>query len=334
MRKVLEQVDRAWTKVEVALCVAVAGALLGALTLWVALKGLSSRTTDTYFAGLAFRALAGALLLGPGGWRLARRAPAPVRSALAAAAVAVGVALGWALRGAGVDYFGNLMGWLQDGSSLTLVGGLRGLGTRLTLWLSLLGASLATAGGRHVSIDVATRALGERLRGPFALAGGLLAALVCAVSAWGFLDYTAVDTFHAAPGARAGEKLAAVASGLGRSAFIARRQLALDVRMLPKVVGGAAWASSFTAAEWNDWLDASDWAAHFTPEQAASLRETGEPTAVRAPLVAVPGAPARGLLVHALNLVIPFGLLMMALRFLLWVLRGGPQEEPHAGGAP
>lgn len=332
MRRALEQLDRGWTKLEVALCVAVAGALLGALTLWVALKGLSARTTDTYFAGVVFRALAGALLLGVASWRLGRRAKAPVRSALTAAAVALGVALGWALRGAGVDYFSNVMGWLQDGSSLTLVGGLRGLGTRLTLWLSLLGASLATAGGRHVSIDVATRALGERLRVPFALAGGLIAALVCTVSAWGFLDFTSVDTFHVPQGAPAGEKVAAVARGLGRYAFVARRQVALDLRMLPRVVGGAAWASSFTAAEWNDWLDASDWAAHFPPEQAQVLRETGEPTAVRAPLVAVPGEPARGLLVHALNLIIPFGLLMMALRFVLWVVRGGPQDEPHAGG--
>jgi len=53
----------------------------------------------------------------------------------------------------------NVLNWLQTSSSLMLVGGLRGLATRLTLWLALLGASLATSQGKHVHADVAVRYL-------------------------------------------------------------------------------------------------------------------------------------------------------------------------------
>ena len=51
----------------------------------------------------------------------------------------------------------------------------------------------------------------------------------------------------------------------------------------------------------------------------------------RMPLLAMPGESPRGLLVKDLNLVVPLGLLWLALRFLLWVARGAPAEGAHAG---
>jgi len=45
--------------------------------------------------------------------------------------------------------------------------------TRLTLWLALLGGSIATAKGKHINIDVVMRFLTPRMRIPVAvLVGG------------------------------------------------------------------------------------------------------------------------------------------------------------------
>ncbi len=336
MTRALARLDAAWTRLEVALVVAVTAALSGSLFSWVALKGLSARTTETYVAGAVFRALTLALVGGLAARWLTRAWPEARRSRATWVACLLGVGLGWLLRDVGLAYFGNALAWLQDGSALTLVGGLRGWGTRLTLWLALLGASLATAQGRHVSIDVVTRALGEGARRPLAQLGGVVAMAVCLASAWGFFDFIALDSFHAPATSSAGERLSVVARGCARQAFFARRQLALDARMLGKVARGEPWDRSLTATEWNAWLDAGDWAGWVSPEVLAGLHEPQGAESTRAPLLSVPGEASRGLLVHTLNLVIPFGLVMLALRFLLWVIRGAPLEAGHEspGGAP
>lgn len=323
----LARLDAAWTRLEVALVVAVTAALAGSLLLWVSLKGLSARTSGTYFAGATFRGLGLALLAGIAARLLTRSWPEARRSQVTWVACALGVGAGWLLRDVGLGYFGNALAWLQDGSALTLVGGLRGWGTRLTLWLALLGASLATAGGRHVSIDVVTRALGEGARGPLAKLGGVVAAAVCLASAWGFFDFIALDSFHASSTSSASERVSVVTHGIARQAFFARRQLALDARMFGKVVQGQPWDRSLTATEWNAWLDAGSWADWVSADVLSVLHEAGAPESTRTPLLSVPGEGSRGLLVRTLNLVIPFGLVMLALRFLLWVLRGAPLEE-------
>lgn len=317
----LERLDRAWTRLELGLAVAVTFGLVLSLVAWVVLKGLAAKTTDTFFAGLLLRALLAAVVAGALSRRFTKSTAVTTGVALLAAASA------WAWRDAGAEYFSNLLGWLQDGSLLTWVGGLRGVSTRLTLWLALLGASLATATGRHVSIDVVTRALGDGVRAPLLRVGALLSAVVCVASAWGFFDFTAVDAFNAPPAASAGEKLAAVGGGLSRHASLAWRQVTLDVKVAPRLLTGARWNEALSAAEWNAWLDGAG---------DASLEVLREPdtNARRAPLLSLPGEPARGLLVKDFNLVIPFGLLMLALRFLLWVLRGAPVENAHGAEVP
>jgi hypothetical protein len=285
---------------------------------WVALKGLSAKTTDTFVAGLVFRAATLAVGLGALTFRASKR------PGLGWLAALVGVLVAWPIRNLGVDAFTNVLAWLQDGSVLTWLGGLRGLGTRLTLWLALLGASLATASGRHVTIDVVTRALGEGVRRPLASLGGLVAAAVCLVSSWGFLDFIAVDAFGAPQGGSAATQLGAVSSGLARHATRALVQARIDLHVAGRVVSGTPWSESVTGAEWNEWLGASD--------ELRSQRET-DPARLRAPLLSLPQEASRGLLVKDFGLVIPFGLLMMALRFLLWVLRGAPVESAHGAAS-
>jgi hypothetical protein len=310
----LSRLDRAWTRLELALCLGVVAALLGSLLAWVALKGLSARTTDTFVAGVLFRAALLALAAGLAARRLGPRA--------GLAAVLLGAAAAWPLRDVGVDYFSNIFAWLQDGSLLTWFGGLRGLGTRLTLWLALLGASLATANGRHVTIDVATRALGEGLRRPLARVAGLVTAVVCAGAAWGFFDFIAIDAFHAARGGRPAEQVTAVAVGLGGHLARAATQLKVDVHVATRVLWAQPWDRCVTGAEWNAWLG---------DDAALESQREADPAAWRSPLLSLPAEGSRGLLVKDCDLIVPFGLLMLALRSLLWVLRGAPVEGAHGG---
>jgi hypothetical protein len=314
MSALLERLDRAWTRVELGLCLAVAAALLASLLAWVALKGLGSRTTDTFYAGLVFRAVTAALVAGAVCRRWLPRAVGPAAVLAAASA--------WLWRDVGVDFFGNVFGWLQDGSLLTWFGGLRGVGTRLTLWLALLGASLATATGRHVTIDVVTRALGEGLRKPLARLGGVVTAGICLAAAWGFFDFIAIDAFHAPSAAAPTQKVTAVADGLGLHLSRAAIQLKVDLHVVGHVLQREPWDRCVTGAEWNAWLG---------DDAGLTSQREADPAALRSPLLSLPAETSRGLLVKDANLVVPLGLLMIALRALLWVLRGANAESAHGG---
>ena len=148
--------------------------------------------------------------------------------------------------------------------------------------------------------------------------------MVCVLAAWGFFDFTSIDAFHAAPTSSGAQKWSATTSGLSRHGSLAWKQFTLDMRMLGRVVGGARWDRSLPAEEWNAWLGDSE---EFTP-----LRES-DASVMRMPLLAMPGESPRGLLVKDLNLVVPLGLLWLAVRFLLWVLRGAPSEAPHGASS-
>lgn len=286
---------------------------MSSLSAWVVLKGLGQPS-------VSFRAVFGAVVLGVAAAIATRTRSASTQRIAVLSSLAVGTALAWAWRDLGVHHFANVLGWLQDGSTLALVGGLRGLGTRLTLWLALLGGSLATASGRHVTIDVVSRSLGPRWRHPLLILGGLLSAAVCFSAAWGFTDFIARDGFEGN-----GELVKPLTEGLSRQAFVIRRQLALDATVAGRILGGQRWDSALTPAEWNAWLDAGDWAAHF---DRPVLHEPLD-ASPRAPLVAIPGTVPQSYAVKALNLIVPFGLLMIGLRLLLWCLRGAPVQEPH-----
>jgi len=216
-----------------------------------------------------------------------------------------------------VRYFDNIKGWLQEGSTLTLLGGLRGLGTRLTLWLALLGGSLATASGKHIHVDVVFRFLPRKARVPVTILNYCAAAAVCFAAVWGFFDHIAIESYGSRADDRAGAKVENALHHIGNHAFFTRKQIGLDLRSLPRVLAGKRYDSWMSAAAWNEWVDDAGFESRWAPEKVKNLRIPLE-SATHPPFVVSPdGEGTRGALAHTLGLVFPFGLLAIALRFLL-----------------
>jgi TRAP-type C4-dicarboxylate transport system permease small subunit len=200
------------------------------------------------------------------------------------------------------------------------MGGLRGVATRLTLWLALLGGSLATGAGRHIHVDLVYRLLPKRLRLPASLLNTAAATLVCFAGVWGFFDHIAINSFGAKAEDTAGQKIADVANGVGDHFFLTRKQIGLDLRTLPHVLGGARYDRWMTGHAWNAWVDDGGFTDHYTAEQVASIK-VPEETETHTPLVVSPdGSTTRGMLTHVLGLVFPFGLFAIGLRFILRAL--------------
>jgi hypothetical protein len=323
-------VDRLWTKIEARLCLGVLIAEILALFLWISLKGLKSTADDQ--KGFIFRAMVLATLfcilshLGVRWLEKRRVVSALSHGVVVTISTALCVVVGKILVGKGVSYYENVFNWLQIGSSLYLVRGIKGLVTRLTLWLALLGASLATAKGKHINIDVLVRFLPRRLRPPAAIVSWLAAGTVCIAGSIGFCDYLAVAEYDVIPQVcaenphgceqPAGTKLSRVTHDMGTDAFLLGRQLSLDLKSFPKVLGGTKWDGYLTTAEWNDWVQGSDFADHLGKEKADSLLRSADATGY-----VLPRVPAKeGLLIKDLSFVFPFGLLMIGLRFFLRIL--------------
>lgn len=314
----LRRFEKAWARFEVKLAVGVLIAEVMSLCAWVFLKGLSTPASSGK-AGVVFRAVATALALGLLTWRLLRDKPERFRSTATTIAAAAGLFVGRLWAGVGVQYGSEILNWYQDASALTLIGGLRGVGTRLTAWLAMLGASLATSSGKHINIDVVMRFLPTRARVVAAGSAWLAAAAVCFAATWGFIDHIAVASFQAPREASAGQKLGVLTHELGEQLFIVRRQLGLDLKVGTRVFLGKKYTESLSGAEWNAHVREGGYEAWFTPEQVKALAVADESKAV-SPLVIVPGKNQRGLLIEALNLLFPFGFLMMGFKFLLRVL--------------
>jgi len=362
----LERIDAAWQRIEALLCTAVVAAEIVSLTLWVSLRGLSTDYVDrANSSGLVYRSIVTGALFGiaahwatrsrnrastglssPGDEREQRR-----RRIAVTAAIVIGLAAGRGWAHAGVTYASNVLNWLQNASVLMLIGGLRGLVTRLTLWVALLGASLATSRGKHIRIDVVLRSVPARLSRATAVVGQLAAAVMCALAVVGFLDYISIAAFRApavAPCANDAtkscettprEKLAAVTQRVAADFFLLERQLSLDCQSLPKVITGTPYDGWMTASEWNDWLESANWTSHFDKVAVDALRmppsDPSTPPSYRIPQVAVPGTgeEARGLCVRELTFVFPLGLAVLSLKFLvraLLVLAGRVRSDPEA----
>jgi TRAP-type C4-dicarboxylate transport system permease small subunit len=344
----LARFDARWTRFEARLAAAILLCEIVALCAWIALKGLSAEYQvvgqgEKNISGLVFRGLIGAVVLGLIALRLTRPkvgaddpafGRAKVRqNVVVTIAVVLGLGAGRLWANGGVEYFANFLNWMQSASLLMLIGGLRGVATRLTLWLALLGASLATANGKHINIDVVMRFLSPKVRLPVAVLGWVAAAVMCTAGAWGFFDHIAIALYHVHPmttcsddsgKARpcptgAAEKVAGVAHALGQDWFIVRRQMALDARSLPRVVVGINYYGYLTGADWNAWVADGDWTSHFTPDQIKGLLSpVDRPQDPHVPAVSIPGGQeVRGLLIKDADLIFPFGLLMIALRFIL-----------------
>lgn len=312
--------EAAWTKLETRLLVFVLVWQILVLVSWVCYAGLSSPVSSGTSAGTVFRAGVGAVVLGIAAWVGGKRLEERPRTLLTLVAVGAGLLLAKGWRTVGVDYFDNFKGWLQEGSTLTLMGGLRGLATRLTLWMALLGASLATAMGKHIHVDVVFRFLPKRLRLPALVINYSATALVCFAGAWGFVDHIAVQGFAAKQDDGTKTKLEHIVHGMGEHAFLTRKQLRLDVKLFPRVLTGTRYDQALTAAEWNEFIRDAGFTDRYKPEEVAHL-VVPDDSPPHSPLVISPdGDTARGMLVHDLNLVFPVGLIAIALRFLLRAL--------------
>lgn len=333
----LARLDAAWTLFEARLCALVLLAEVISLSLWVALKGMAAPPDSGNMAGVVFRALAGALVLGTLGYLIPKKFGVTARRIGASTGFVAGFLLAKTWARVGVDYSGNFLNWYQQASALTLLGGLglRDLGKRLTLLLALLGGSLATAAGKHITIDLVTRFLKPKARLPVIVVGWLGASLICFSAAWGFFDYIAIQGFNAPAEASAGQKFKTVAKGLDEDWFILRKQVDLDFKTFPHVLEGQSYSDWLTGTEWNAWLDSHGFAERYGKDKVKDLRLPDD--AKRAPIVVIPdvGEP-RGELVPAANLVFPFGLFVIAIRFILLSLlsiSGHMSIEPETEGA-
>ncbi len=329
------RVDHLWTRWEAWLCAAVLLTEVIVMSLWVALKGLST-PPDAGNAGLVFRALFGAIVLGLAAFFATKKSGQQTQRFATVGAVLVGLFAAKLWQNVGIDWSTNLLNWYQQASALTLVGGLRGVGTRLTLLLALLGGSLATASGKHITIDLVTRFVSSRVRLPMVVTGWVGSAVICGAASWGFFDHIAIEDFGAKADAPASAKFSAVKSVMSEDFFIARKQASLDLKSFPRVVKGERYSEWLSGKEWNAWLDDSGFAERYGKEKVEAIKMRDE-TLKRSPIVVVPerGEP-RGELIKAANLVFPIGLLIMALRFLLLsvlAISGHLSVEPEVEGS-
>lgn len=325
----LAKLDRAWTTLESRLCAGVLAAEIITLVFWISIRALS--TTGRAGPGMVYRALVMAVVFGAVAHLASKRHAR--REVITTAAVLTGLFVGTRLGDAGTGYFSNLFAWLQNSSILVFFGGVSDLAKRLTLWLALLGASLATAQGKHINVDVVMRFLSPRARAPVAVLGWLAAAVVSICASWGFFDYVAVEEMRAPPTvacaddaskrcpAPPGSKIDKVLTSGRRNVFLAGRQLSLDLRSLPKVLSGTPYNGWMTPREWNEWLRGGGWESHFAAEDVRpfELPEDGSVEFRNPSVTAIPGGTEAipKLLVPMLNLVFAFGLFVIGVRFVL-----------------
>jgi TRAP-type C4-dicarboxylate transport system permease small subunit len=331
--KPLLRLDASWQALESRLCATVLGVEIAALAIWVFLRGLAS----DYFpgenaAGLICRSLLTAGVLSALAHMATHKRGLAIHRAGVGAALVIGLIAGRLWAHMGVAWFSNLLNWVQNASVFMLIGGLRGLVTRLTFWIAFLGASLATSRAKHIHIDVLLRYVPSKLRVPTAIVGWFGAAVVCLVAVCGFVDYIAIAQYQAMAtvpcpvdsnavcDAPVSDKLGFVAKETSADLFLLGRQASLDLRSLPHVLAGTPYETWMSASDWNSWLDGADWTSHYDKATVDAQKvDASDPAATHVPAVEVPGrgGDARGLLVRELDLIFPFGLLMIGLKFLL-----------------
>ncbi len=319
----LVKLDRGWTWFETRLLVVVLLSLVFFMVTWISLKGLALPLTSDSKAGMAFRVLFGLAIAGGLGQLVGRRMPETRRNALTFAAMLVGAGVAPLWRAKGVTYAEHLLNWLQEGSSLTMFGGLRGVSTRLTILLALLGASLAAASGKHINIDVVLRFLNPKIRRLVFILSTLATLLVCVSAAWGFFDYVSIESFDAKNDDRASTKIEKVEHEVGQDLFLWRKQMGLDVSAAFYVLGGGKWDDQgrMNGRQWNQFVEEGGYREHFTKEEVDALLAPQEALdQPRTAQIVVPGGSPRGLLLHALDLIWCWGLVNIGLRFVLRML--------------
>ena len=330
--KPLATLDRKWTKLEARLVWGVLAAEIFALVFTVLISGLATDPGNGANSGIVLRAVLTALLLGGVTYRVMRGKKNS--EIVVTVAVVIGLYLGSRWANSGVAYFGNIRNWLQNASILLLVGGVSQLAKRLTLWLALLGASVATAQGKHINVDVVMRFLGPKARVPVAVLGWLFAGIVSFAGVIAFFDELAIADYQATDQkpcvsdplkscqTTEGERMAQMGVVIRRDLFLLGRQASLDVHSLPKILSGQRYDDFFTAEEWNEWMRGGGWETYYPKADVDSLQMPEGANLKRSPAIIVPGAVEKPeeLLIRELDLIVPFGLFMIGLRFVLRAL--------------
>jgi TRAP-type C4-dicarboxylate transport system permease small subunit len=340
--------DRKWTAIEARLCWWVLGLEVLTLFFAVTLSGMSTGGDSAAKNGVVFRSFLTALLLGTTAHFSLKNSKYHPHGVTAA--VILGLVLGPTWANVGADYFANMRNWMQNASSMALFGGVSNLAKRLTILLALLGASIATAQGKHINVDVAMRFLPPRGRVPVALFGWVFAAIVCFAGAWGFVDQIAIENFRiedtkACPGdakgacvVPVGERLSSLKHEIGRDMFLFGRQISLDLKTAPRVLKGEKYDAFLSAADWNAWVKDGNWTEHFPEADVKGIYADETQPTKRSPGIAIPGAleNPQELLIRELNLLFPVGLFLIAVRFVircLLVLSGQIKVDLNAAHA-
>src|SRR6185436_8904724 len=110
------------------------------------------------------------------------------------------------------------------------------------------------------------------------------------------------------------------------------RQLALDLRTLPRAIAGTPYDKYMSGRDWNAWIKDGGWEAHFPAEAVKSLY-VGEDDQKMPAVIAPTTGEGRDLLIRDLNFILPWGLFVIGLKFLLrivLVLTGHVKIDPDA----
>lgn len=329
MGRALERFDAAWTKLDTRIVVALLALEILIVFLIVALKGLANQG-DTRVSGMVFRAVLGAGLGTFIPRPLVCKATDATKKRIAAIGLGVGFALGLASGTSGSAFFANVRDWLAASSSFTLFGGAAGFVKGLTLWVALLGGSLAAARGKHIGVDIGVRLMPERARMPMVVTAWIASAAVCFAAAAGFIDYIITSDFHADEGVCArklesgsmSERAGEITCIVRRDIFLLGRQASLDAIVIPHLARGEPFDKVLNEDQWNNWLRNGGWSSHYPSERVAALElHTGEPSLRKMPLVSIPGGEdPQDLLLREFRLVVPWGFAMIGLRLLLRAL--------------
>ncbi len=317
----LVKLEHRWTWFEVRLMFGALMALMLVLVFWAAMGSMADSVESLVVKGTLFRQIVGASVLALV-VRLAthKRLDERWRNWATVAAVVAGVLTAKLWRGMGIEFFSGFNDWLQKGSVFALFGGLKGVSTRLTMFVSLLGGSLAAAAGTHIAIDAVLRLIPKNLRRPSAVVASLATAVICFMASWGFYDHMAVTAMGSKLDTPTGEKISLSVDELGDELFLLRKQLLLDLRTFPRVLGSGAWndPKAFTGRDWNTFIEENGFRERYGEEGYARLKAAeSDLESGYQPFVKVPDGHAAGRLLTGADLMWALGFLMIGLRFVL-----------------
>ncbi|MBK7394901.1 MAG: TRAP transporter small permease subunit [Myxococcales bacterium] len=353
------KVDALWTKVEMYLVLALLIAAILYMSGWVTLNAFHTKGGKlARFPGI-IATFAGAVTLVT--W--VRAKPRKVANLVVSIVLLVFGAILLSVSKK-ADYFANVARWLADASVIKQVGTPQIVSARMfTIWIALVGASLATGAGRQINIDVVMRFIGPRPRLFVAIFSYVATAFTCFVISWGFLDYLAITRFGAGKEQTKTEKAKIIGEAIQRHGFLLRRQLSMDVRSFGKVVlSGQPFDKWYTGTEWNKEINENGWAKMYPPKGAVpaykpclspqeleqltaqntqfvegwrlqGVCDIGDGNGTRAPLMTAPEPDDRTPLEADLSLLFPWGFFVIGLRFLLrglLAIGGAVSTDPNA----